>query len=105
MKRRKIDWDRNKERLNIRKHGIDFKTAAEVFGDPFQVTVQDRFENGEYRWQTVGFTKQGYLLLLVAHTLEFIDDEGNEYEYIRIVSARKADGAARKRYEKGDYRL
>ena len=45
---RRISWDPEKERKNIRKHGIDFKTAATVFDDPFQVNAQDRFENGEY---------------------------------------------------------
>jgi uncharacterized protein len=27
-------WDAEKELINIRKHGIDFYTAAKVFGDP-----------------------------------------------------------------------
>ena len=94
----KFDWDRKKEQLNIRKHGIDFKTALEVFDDPFQVTIQDRFENGELRWQTIGCTKQGYLLLLVAHTLE---DEEDGTEYIRIISAWKAGPKAKKLYASG----
>ena len=92
--KQEFEWDANKERLNIRKHGIDFHTALEVFDDPHRVTVQDRFENGEYRWQTVGFSQtHGCLLLLVAHTLDEIEDdeEGTAYEYIRIISARKAD--------------
>ena len=102
--KREFDWDANKERLNIRKHGIDFETAVEVFADPRHVTIQDRFENGEYRWQTVGFsTTCGCLLLLVAHTLDEIeDDEDEDYEYIRIISARKADREAKKRYQAGE---
>ena len=95
--KRKFDWDNNKERLNIRKHGYDFETAKEVFGDPFQVTSQDRFENGELRWQTIGFTKRGHLLLLVAHTTE--DEEG--YEHIRIISARKATKSEANYYIQG----
>ena len=27
-------WDTEKERLNIWKHGVDFRTAAQVFSDP-----------------------------------------------------------------------
>ncbi len=27
-------WDAEKERLNIIKHGVDFRTAAQVFSDP-----------------------------------------------------------------------
>lgn len=104
---RRIIWDPEKERKNIKKHGIDFKTAATVFEDPFQVNVQDRFENGEYRWQTVGFSKiHGCLLLLVAHTLELNDgDEGDNDEYIRIISARKADRKAKALYEMGKHRF
>ena len=99
---REFDWDPNKERLNIRKHGIDFTTAVEVFRDPRHVTIQDRFEHGEYRWQTVGFSKsRGCLLLLVAHTLDEIEDDEEAYEYIRIISARKADRKAEALYQKG----
>ena len=96
---RRISWDPEKERKNIRKHGIDFKTAATVFDDPFQVNAQDRFENGEYRWQTIGFAAGRHLLLLVAHTM--IDEETGD-EYIRIISARRASPKDKKRYEMGE---
>ena len=78
------------------------RAAAEVFLDPYHVSVQDRHVRGESRWQTTGFIEsRGFLLLLVAHTMEAIDDEGEEYEYIRIISARKADREAKERYEAG----
>ena len=38
----------------MRKHGIDFATAALAFADPFAVMQQDRIEGGERRWQTLG---------------------------------------------------
>jgi hypothetical protein len=57
--------------------------------------VQDRFESGEQRWQTVGMVG-GLLLLLVAHTVRLED-----VEVVRIVSARRADRKERKRYEYG----
>jgi uncharacterized DUF497 family protein len=44
------------------------------------------------RWGMVG----GELLLLVAHTVEFDDDEG---EIIRIISARRAERKEKRRYE------
>ena len=28
-----FEWDDEKERINVAKHGIDFSTAAFVFGD------------------------------------------------------------------------
>ena len=30
-----FEWDEEKERINFRKHGIHFKTAAKVFLDPY----------------------------------------------------------------------
>jgi uncharacterized protein len=55
--------------------------------------LQDRFEGGEHRWQTIGAI-QGELIVLVAHTVR--ETGGNEV--IRIVSARKADRKERKLY-------
>ena len=74
---------------------MNFETATRVFADPFALLEQDRIENGEYRWQTLGIV-EGYLLLLVAHTT--LDDEGCS-EVIRIISARRAEPKERKRYE------
>jgi uncharacterized DUF497 family protein len=69
-----------------------------VFADPFALTVQDRIEGGEQRWQTLGLV-EGYLLLLVAHTIRDEDEDGQSMEVIRIISARKADRKERRRYE------
>jgi Ribonuclease toxin, BrnT, of type II toxin-antitoxin system len=34
LTRMQFEWDANKQRANIAKHGIDFATAALVFADP-----------------------------------------------------------------------
>ena len=94
MKRR-FEWDAAKAEINLHKHRVSFETAVHVFADPFALVEQDRIENGEYRWQTLGIA-EGYLLLLVAHTVW--DDEGGT-EVIRIISARRAEPKERKRYE------
>jgi uncharacterized DUF497 family protein len=94
---RYFEWDEQKAEINLRKHGIRFEDAARVFEDPLALTDQDRIENGEQRWQTVGMA-DGYLLLLVAHTVRF-EDEG--IEVVRIISARRVDRAERRRYEHG----
>ena len=39
---RYFTWDKNKARANIRKHGIDFETAAQVFNDPLAVRNFDQ---------------------------------------------------------------
>ncbi|EGO93607.1 Putative inner membrane protein [Acidiphilium sp. PM] len=75
-----------------------FETAIRAFADPLALTVQDRTEDGEQRWQTIGLV-DGYCLLLVAHTVYEDDSEGQPVEIIRIISARKADRKERQRYE------
>ncbi|WP_459935778.1 BrnT family toxin [Desulfonatronum parangueonense] len=91
----RFEWDPAKAESNRKKHRVSFETATRVFADPFAMVEQDRFENGDYRWQTLGIV-EGYLLLLVAHTVRD-DEEGNEV--IRIISARRAEPKERKRYE------
>jgi uncharacterized DUF497 family protein len=92
----RFEWDPAKARANHRKHGVAFEIALHVFEDPYALIEQDRIEGGERRWQTLGLVG-GILLLLVAHTVHF---EEEEREVIRIISARRADGKERKRYEK-----
>ena len=50
----RIVWDQIKNRSNQAKHKISFEVASQVFEDPFQISVLDRIENGEERWQTLG---------------------------------------------------
>lgn len=90
------EWDANKARSNQIKHGIRFDDAVLVFDDPRHLSRQDRIENGEHRWQTLGLV-HGIIVILVAHTVRF--ESG--YEIIRIISARKADSKERYRYEHG----
>lgn len=91
-----FEWDTNKARSNLNKHGIRFEDAVSVFDDPRHLSIQDRYENGEYRWQTIGLV-HGIVVILVAHTVRF--ESGDEI--IRIISARKADRKERNRYEHG----
>ena len=88
-------WDPDKAASNLKKHRVSFETAVRAFADPFALVKQDRIENEELRWQTLGVA-DGYLLLLVAHTIQ--DDEDGT-EVIRIISARRAEPKERKRYE------
>lgn len=94
----KATWDEAKNRRNQHKHGVSFETAQLVFADPHHVSIQDRFEGGEERWQTLGLVG-GVVVLLVAHTT-YEDD--NDEEVIRIISARKATQRERLRYEQTD---
>lgn len=91
----RFEWDPAKAQSNLRKHRVSFETAVRAFADPFAVVAQDRIENGEQRWQTLGLV-DGYLLLLVAHT---VWDNKDGTEVIRIISARRAEPKERRRYE------
>jgi len=90
-----FEWDANKARSNLRKHGIRFEEAV-LFDDPRHLSRQDRYENGEYRWQTIGLV-HGVIVIMVAHSVRF----ESRTEVIRIISARKADSKERNRYEYG----
>ena len=91
-----IEWDPAKAESSYRKHGVRFEVAARAFDDPLAVSTQDRFEYGEARWQTLGRV-EGFLLLLVAHTVR---DEEDGAEVIRIISARRPTKQEKQRYEK-----
>lgn len=87
-------WDEGKARINQRKHGISFETAARVFEDPHAVSYADAIVDGEQRWHTIGLVG-GIVILLVVHTVREQDGE----EEIRIISARKASRGERALYD------
>lgn len=92
----RFDWDPEKARANVGKHGLSFEFASRVFDDPLHLSVQDRHEAGEERWFTVGLV-DGIAVVAVAHTVREKDDE----TVIRIISARRATRHERERYEQG----
>lgn len=93
--RYEFDWDPNKERANIRKHGLSFRQAASVFRDPNQISVFDEgHSEKEERWITLGIDSTG-ILRVVVHTFEQVDE--NLWR-IRIISARKANLDETKKY-------
>jgi uncharacterized protein len=92
-----FEWDPEKATSNRRKHGVSFDTAVRVFADPFHVSRQDRIEDNEERWQTLGAVEGR--VLLVAHTT---GNEGEYDEIIRIISARAANRRERRQYEQED---
>ncbi len=91
-----FEWDERKNRRNQAKHQVSFEAARQVFEDPQAISVLDRVEVGEERWQTLGMAA-GVVVLLVAHTYR---EEGG-VEHIRMISARKATPRERKIYEEG----
>ena len=82
-------WDEVKAQLNWRKHGIRFEEAVSVFADPAFVLV-DASRNDEQRDAVIGFDTQARLLFVV-----HIELDAN---YIRIISARRAEAHEEARY-------
>ena len=91
----RFEWDVEKARTNLRKHGVAFETAVHVFDDPFRLLEWRGFEGGEDRWSMVGLVG-AQLTLLVIHTYP---GDGDADERVRIVSARFATRHERDRYE------
>ena len=84
-----FEWDENKNKKNIEKHGIDFNDAKEVFKDEKRVVSKDdRKDYGESRWLTVG--KAIGSIFAVVFTIR--------KTAIRIISARKAHKKERDDY-------
>ena len=94
----RFEWDEAKNLSNQRKHGVSFEKASAVFLDALYVSAQDRIEDGEPRWQTLGMVGD-LLLLTVVHTVREESDDGTAVEVIRIISARPATRTERRRYE------
>ena len=87
----KFEWDKDKERRNIRKHAISFDEAVTVFYDPLSATFADPDHSiEEDRFITVGYSSQGRL---------FIISYTERGDAIRIISARPATMLERKRHE------
>jgi len=86
-----FEWDEEKNRINIAKHGIGFETARLIFDGPTLDRVDDRKAYGEKRTVSIGVVKD-ILILVVVHT----DRDGT----IRLISARPAKRSERRSYEK-----
>ncbi len=89
----RFEWDRAKAFGNRVGHKVTFEEARRVFDDRFALEFEDDSEAyGEQRFITIGIA--GGQVLVVTHTLRG--------ERIRIISARKAEPAERRRYHDED---
>ena len=92
-----FEWDEEKDIINQKKHGLSFKDAKYVFADPFALVRED-YTDSEPRQQIMGHIG-GILLVLVVYTMRDQQDE----DVFRIISARKATTAERRKYEAGKW--
>lgn len=73
-------WDESKRRLNLRKHGIDFREAEEIFDAPTVTSEDSRMSYGEQRLVALG------VLNGVVVSMTYTERNGG----LRIISIRKA---------------
>jgi uncharacterized DUF497 family protein len=87
-----FEWDENKNRTNINKHGISFNEAVTVFQDENAILISDeKHSEQEERFVILGLSSQPRLLV-VCHCYRGSDS------IIRIITARKAN-----KYESEQY--
>jgi uncharacterized protein len=84
-----FEWDDEKAEFNLRKHGITFAMARDVFDDPFILEwTNDSQSHDEIRFGALGMVEQR--ILFVAFAMRG--------DTIRIISARQAVAIERRRY-------
>lgn len=83
-----IVWDERKRKAHLKKHGLDFTDARQVFAGSMVVFEDDREAYGEQRMLGIGAL--GVLVVVLAHT--------EDNETIRIFSMRKAEKHEEDRY-------
>lgn len=87
----KYAWDEDKDRRNIKRHGIAFEDAVKIF-EGFTLEQEDnRFEYGEIRIYAIGMMNG--LEIAVIYT-------DREHDERRIISARKAESHEKRAYWK-----
>ncbi len=74
-----FQWDRDKNELNIQKHGIDFEDATDVFFD-FHIVIATKTNHTEMKELAIGMSHDREVTII--YTWRGVD--------IRIISARRA---------------
>jgi uncharacterized DUF497 family protein len=86
----RFEWDEIKNQINLRKHGIDFSDAIEVFNHPVLAALDEREDDGEDRWIALGW------IAVIAGVVVYVE---REVDVLRLISARKATKQGVKRYK------
>ena len=97
-----FEWDEDKAQKNLKKHGVSFDDAALVLadedGDKFHVEEHDgSHSDGEDRYVTTASHPDDRSIVLI---IAWTDRSTQDAKITRIISARAATPAERKRYVK-----
>ena len=86
-----FEWDPKKAESNARKHGVTFEEASTAFGDPLSLLMSDADHSlNEERYLVLGMSNQQKLLVVAF---------AERPPRTRLISARRATAAERRRYE------
>ena len=107
-----FEYDEEKNRINIKKHGISFRSAARIFFDYDRIEFfDDAHSDREVRYDTIGDTSAGRItqigeisigyanqfsggeneILFVVYTESVrVEENGKETDVTRLISARLA---------------
>ena len=86
-----FEWDDSKAHANLKKHGVSFPEATEIFGDEYSSCVHDPdHSHDEERYLLFGVSTKGN------HLVVSFTERSNR---IRIISARHMTRQERKAYE------
>ncbi len=92
-----FEWDKTKAELNRQKHGVEFDEAQTIFVDELSITMPDPdHSDEENRMMMIGLSRTNRLLVVI------FTERGRK---IRLISARKATRAERKKYEEDINRI
>lgn len=85
-----FEWDKNKNKTNYEKHGLDFEDAALVFEGPTLTFEDDRNDMEKKRYITLGELEKR--TVIIVHTFRNLN--------ICIISMRKANERETQIYQK-----
>ena len=84
-----FEFDPDKARTNLRKHGVSFAHAEQALRDELAITIEDPDATGERRLVTLGMDALGRILVVI---------HAQRGERTRVISARKASAGESKKY-------
>jgi uncharacterized DUF497 family protein len=89
-----FEWDPQKAKSNLEKHGVSFEEPSTAFQDTLSLTIDDPLHSiDEERLILIGMSQENRILVVV-HT-----ERGDN---IRIIRARKATKEERESYESNE---
>ena len=59
-----FEWDDDKRKSNLEKHGVDFSRAVLIFRNPILERPDNRADHGEDRWRAIGYWRTSFIIVI-----------------------------------------